>query len=582
MNAISYKDTPIKVLDVFDFKNQYFGQMVQKGIFFTMNINNNKFSLSNDNETRLIDKTINIKQTENASLYVVFDNKHNSIYIMDIFSFNNKPFAMYSLSKRFKKIKELSENITACSMHISVCYPGSIEDLSGEKIRLLRDNNLNILEYPGYIWEKGGTKVLLKVEKNFVLLSSDGAEMLRNFKKNKLKKSMIGKTMEFSISKNKEVIPGEIQKYPHSTKYAKTAILSLVGPLRWEDLKEFKKTGRIPDLNKRDNLLVNNIKNKGQFIKYSRHPFIDMHSDESPEIAKKLSAIYEIKILELSNKIHEKFPNTIIKKIQKNIPQSYNKQFPVDYIIGHTGCIVCGYNDTIFHCKNCRQKIICRDCINCMGKSKKKYICDFCEHTDIVDYYCCKENDTPEGVLVLVDNNDLFKEYISSLSNINTQWTNIIAKIGKQSLHQFFCEIGINFGADQKKYFNRLVSIFPFSVRRYNICSGKDSSLKTVFDINSPIEISYIKDIYKKNTIKCVEERKFGFQFKLKYNEKIPQPHTFKRILRKISVIEYSYRVSESWTVCLRKGNNNHEILICGPSDEGVNDIICKVMKLLF
>jgi hypothetical protein len=559
------KDVPIKSLDFYDLKRNFFVQSVPLGTRYTMFVKNGHFGLFNN---IMVKPKKNNTSFPDSILNVIIDENEN-ISVLDILYFQNRSYVFGDLSVRFGTLKEHFSN---------VIFPKFITNVSGNgKIRLLREKTINLLEFPSYMWECGGVSPKLLVTPEQDLVSLEGTILLKAYHK-KLE-HLIGKVVSIKI-KGKNVIIKKVHAttIPDSAEYAKEAIQSIRGSFNWDDLVEFKKSGKITvPLNKKDLLLVNAITTEGSvFISYDKQQsFISLQSVENPTIVNNLSSIYDIKKNELLNKISLRFPNVEKEDIRKRIQSSFSKKDSIGFILNSRGCIICGLNDTVFRCKGCNYSIICKCCVEIMG-DEKKYKCDFCNFSDKI---------SQDNTDVLDDDNtshiehETFENDLSKLNMIYSTWMSEISNVCK--FCSFSCEVSMNFGAEQKHYFNRLIANVPFKVKKYNIFTGKDTS-KVVFMEGDQIVNCCIQEAYKKNIMKCIEEQKFGFRFKLKYIEKVPQDKQTIPFKSNVHVIEYSYKIIPELTLVLRSGNNNREMLIIGPDDTRVNEMIRKVLQFIF
>jgi hypothetical protein len=574
------QDVPVGGMDIFEFKDKTFQQLIpEKCTQHTMTVL--------DRNVTFYDgcKTVNTSTTTtgivNCSLCVYFKND-KKYYVVDIMSYKNKNLNNSSLYERMNLLEKLVYDLGSKFIFVKPSDIGIIKNNKKNKVRFVKDKPLGM--FPGMVLYNTITCDLTLTDNG--LFTFEGIQVLK--KQSEKLKHPLG-LVTIKMVKNKIVILKTAIK-ADKFEYVKKCLLAGLKPVKYSDISYFNEFKKIQDhafLNKNDTNLTTAIIQGTPLLKYSPFDLISLDTTLSPEIINQLSVLYETNVSRLATEISEQFPSADVREIRNRIPGSFCKKLKLNWILNHTGCIVCKETETVFQCEVCKQSIICKKCVKIIG-TKHQFQCDFCStkrtltaknmyNAGVKSDYNYKEVSFCDLFPVQVDNNVVWENSINKIEAIYKQWINSVSLFTTSKVYNVDVTLNVNFGDSNKRIFHLLISRLKFASTNYKIC-GDD--IKHVFNCKNVWSSSY-----KKNTIRSVKETKYGIKFSLKYNEQIPQKKG--KIGKNVTTVtEYVYKINEEWTLMLRNGltrnKNVYEIVLNSKKDTGVNKVIHKLLEIIY
>lgn len=570
------QDIPIGGLDIYEFKDQMFGQLVPETfIQYTMVLSRDNVYCINNNETHNVKVSCSVDE---CVLSVYADIENNKFYIVDIL--HHKSLHNTSLYFRSSLLSKIVTTLGPEFVYIEPTFIESIVFDAGSKLRFVKDTtDTNLVLY---------NTITCNIQVTHDgYFTSEGIQVLKKYKIEKTYDVPFFATIK--IEKNKIIILNK-SNTADTFKRVKKCLLAGLCPITYDDIVYFTKHKQLLSnkfLNKNEVGMTSAMLYRTPFLKYNQFNPVTLDTNLSPEIINNLNILYETETSKLAIEIHNAFPAVDICEIRKKILPSFYKKSKLNWILDYQGCVVCGANYTYVRCNVCNQSIVCFECAKFIN-TKYQFHCKFCDTKQALTDKDMYESglksdydirDVPLSRLFSdkIDNESVWSVKIDKIESIYNKWIGMVSKFTTSKVYNINVSLIIGFGDLNERMFNLLTSRVSCTVKEYIIC-GDD--VKSIFNMSEVWENSY-----KKNTVRTVKEIKYGIKFSLKYNEK--QQYVRGKFTNPMHIIEYTYRLSDDKTLVLRKGLRSscasiYEIAIEGSNDENLNDAIHTIMSILF
>jgi hypothetical protein len=594
------KDVPISGLDIFDLKDLTFGQVIpENSNQCSMRITNGVMTINN----QPVGNFGNLRLNCDVILNVYQEPKGQVFHVTDVLFKNGVLYSKTCLNDRMLVLEKIVANLRSLKTEseFKFCRPENLVDIKetcGVKIRLVKDRPLDLCVIPSMVY--GRTTCNLKSDGAGRLCTDTGRQVLKKQSTDGLpvgviKITLVGKKVTFVSDTDEPVDTYE---------RFKKCLFSLLCPTTYADILHFQRYKQIPTdsifLNKNEIGVLNTLNTKSPFIKYTPYIFASLDTTMSPDLINKLSIVYEMYLIKLTNLMHSRFPKIAADDIKKRIQSCESKFNKVDYILGHNGCIICGEDNVIYNCKECHQIVLCKSCVTAVN-TKHQFDCKFCGtktklsnkdmyESGVPNEYDIKDIPLKDLIPETTDNEIVYASEIENVHTVYKQWINSVSMFKIKNEYRCDCEVNVYFGNSHMHNFETLLLRYPYEMYTYRVGTNpKDNTVKRVFDLNcNSVSRSTVAipehSSYKKNKIRTVREIKYGLKISLNYTETIPCNLRGSKIKGEtiVYVEEYIHKLNKDWNLVLKKVGDRHEISLNSKGDSGVNAALHELIGVIY
>jgi hypothetical protein len=587
MNVAFKKDVPISGMDIFEFKDQIFAQPIPDGFKqCQMLISSGDVRFYDDGVC--VGTRIDKLDVSDSVLCAYTHTNQKTVYVVDILVHGKQNYANTCLHDRICILEPMVHHFGTDFVFVKPIGLDDVKTVSGHQIRFVKDTPTCLMKTPSMVLYDVITCNLVLSGKSR-LMTSDGVQVLKKFKlKNVM--NVTDKVVTIKIVKNSVVVLDYNAVNADSYARVKKCVMANLFRLCYDDILYFSKHKQLSDstpfLNKDEIGLVTAMTYKTDLLKYSKFEAIKLDTNLAPEFINQLSALYENSTNRLAVDLNVVFPAIPVKDILARIPYSLQKVDRLDYILGHSGCIICNCVSTVFRCDTCKRPILCKECVTVIG-TKHKFQCKFCSTKHTLtdrDLYMTRVKSEYNYANVPLDelfpdtgdNESVWVDRINNVEKLYKNWINSVSLFSTSKSYSMDISISINFGRSNDRVFYLLLSKIPFKSSKYIVCG---SDVKHIFNTDKVWTSSY-----KKNTIRSVKETKYGIKFALKYDERVP--HEKGKLINGIAITEYICKFNNTWSLVLRHGINGKDdlytISMDSKCDDHVNETIHDLLRLIY